>query len=520
MATEVNNHPVSAFASPVNGDALNADVVRGNDNAIQVAYTAHDSDPGIHVQSSALASRPAASTAGAGTKWISEDYPQKLYISDGVDWHEVGGDSVNVYCKATQTLAKGDIVKVTGFNTGQDVVEVAKVSSAADVAFGICETAAASGGLLYITNTGIIEDVNTGSFAIGDILYPNTSGGLTTTKPTSGNYQVVAFVLRSNASNGVLYVEFSAPRIVEASTNTASTVVRRDASGDFSAGTVTAALTGNASTATALQTARSINGVSFNGTADITVTAAAGTLSGSTLAAGVTASSLTSVGTLTGLTVSGTSSLNGATVINDAAANADFRVEGVGNANVLFVDASADRVGIGTSTPGDLLTVHGNPMRVGENSTLQYVQIGASASGGYVEQYGTVDLDLSNAAASNVKISTNGGERARVTSVGNFKIGGTANRSTTEGAKQLVLFNGTAPAGTLANGISIYSSSGEAYVMDAAGNATLFSPHDRETNEWIFYSVHTPTGKTLRIDMERIMRFINDQFALNAIHEV
>jgi hypothetical protein len=53
-------------------------------------------------------------------------------------------------------------------------------------------------------------------------------------------------------------------------------------------------VTGNAGTATALQTARAINGVSFDGTAAITVTAAAGTLTGATLAAGVTASSLTS----------------------------------------------------------------------------------------------------------------------------------------------------------------------------------------------------------------------------------
>ena len=59
----------------------------------------------------------------------------------------------------------------------------------------------------------------------------------------------------------------------------------------------------NAATATALQTARNINGVAFSGTADITVTAAAGTLTGATLAAGVTGSSLTSVGTLVNLTV-------------------------------------------------------------------------------------------------------------------------------------------------------------------------------------------------------------------------
>lgn len=44
-------------------------------------------------------------------------------------------------------------------------------------------------------------------------------------------------------------------------------------------------VTGNAGTATALQTARNINGVSFNGTANITVTADASTLTGTTLAA-------------------------------------------------------------------------------------------------------------------------------------------------------------------------------------------------------------------------------------------
>jgi hypothetical protein len=110
-------------------------------------------------------------------------------------------------------------------------------------------------------------------------------------------------------------------------------------------------------------------------------------------------------------------------------------------------------------------------------------------------------------------------ERMRITSAGNVKIGGTADRATTEGTAQLVLFNGTAPVGTLANGVSFYSAAGEANVMDAAGNATLLSPHDAETNEWIFRSKHTPTGKVLKIDVEKMLRFINEHFGLNAIHE-
>jgi hypothetical protein len=53
--------------------------------------------------------------------------------------------------------------------------------------------------------------------------------------------------------------------------NTFSAIVARDSSGNFSAGTITASLTGNASTATTLQNARTINGTSFDGSANITI---------------------------------------------------------------------------------------------------------------------------------------------------------------------------------------------------------------------------------------------------------
>lgn len=62
-------------------------------------------------------------------------------------------------------------------------------------------------------------------------------------------------------------------------TNTANMIVKRDASGNFSAGTITAALSGNASTATKLATARTIatsgdatgTATSFDGSANITI---------------------------------------------------------------------------------------------------------------------------------------------------------------------------------------------------------------------------------------------------------
>ena len=48
---------------------------------------------------------------------------------------------------------------------------------------------------------------------------------------------------------------------------------------------------------------------------------------------------------------------SGAVVFNDAGANVDFRVEGDTDANLLVVDASADAVGIGTSSPSNPLSV-------------------------------------------------------------------------------------------------------------------------------------------------------------------
>ena len=175
----------------------------------------------------------------------------------------------------------------------------------------------------------------------------NNKGSGSVTSVTGGTYLTGGTI----TTTGTLAVDAT-------SVNTASKVVARDASGNFSAGTITANLTGNASgssgsttgnaaTATALQTARAINGVNFDGTAAITVTAAAGTLTGSTLASGVTASSLTSVGTLGSLTVSG---------------NATF------DTNTLFVDATNDRVGIGTTSPYNALEISGSSSRLGLNN--------------------------------------------------------------------------------------------------------------------------------------------------------
>jgi len=80
----------------------------------------------------------------------------------------------------------------------------------------------------------------------GDIVYKNTAAGMR----SSLNFENSAMIAAT-------------------SSNIASNIVVRDVNGDFSAGTITAALTGNASTATKLATTRTIGGVNFNGTGNI-----------------------------------------------------------------------------------------------------------------------------------------------------------------------------------------------------------------------------------------------------------
>src|SRR5205085_7861487 len=105
-----------------------------------------------------------------------------------------------------------------------------------------------------------------------------------------------------------------------------------------------------------------------------------------------------------------------------------------------------------------------------------------------------------------------------ISSAQNVKIAGIATRGTTEGTNHLDIFDGTAPVGTLANGISLYSTSGELRVMDAAGNATLLSPHDKKDNSWIYDSVDIH-GRRLKIDVEKMLRFLNEKFGTEFVHE-
>jgi hypothetical protein len=172
--------------------------------------------------------------------------------------------------------------------------------------------------------------------------------------------------------------------------------------------------------------------------------------------------------------------------------------------------------GLGTTTPSFPLS-----MGAATGNRIALFDLGGGSGYGFGIQSNLLQI-FANTVADRVGIGYgNSSSFTETLSVdgANVKIGGLANRATTAGTNQLVLFNGTAPVGTLANGASFYVTSGEMRVMDAAGNATLLSPHDQTTNEWIYDSQHTPSGKRLKINVEKLLRFVNEHFRLDCISE-
>lgn len=111
-------------------------------------------------------------------------------------------------------------------------------------------------GTISVATTIAADSVALGTDTTGDYVASITNGSYIT--GANGGSEGAALTLAVDAT----------------SANTVSKVVARDASGNFSAGTITAALSGNASTATTWQTARTITigstGKSVNGSADVT----------------------------------------------------------------------------------------------------------------------------------------------------------------------------------------------------------------------------------------------------------
>jgi hypothetical protein len=472
MPTTIGQHTVATFTSPVNGTTpIDANTVRGNDNTIRSSYNNHDTDPGIHLQSSTFSARPAAGTAGR--KWVTADAGSyKLWYDDGTRWHEVGNDHIEVEVLADENLVKGDVVEISGYNVGLNLPRVQKTTSAGP-AFAIVNETIANGSRGYVINTGIIfgfDTTNYGTSVEPSILYTATGGTLTSTKPVSGTYQASAFLLRHNSSNGVLFVEFSAPAIVERSDNTASTVVLRDGSGNFSAGTVTANLignvtgniTGNADTATKLSSNRTF-ALTGNVTGSVSSDLTAGFSIASTIANDVITNAMISpTAAIAYSKLALTNSIVDADIAA-AAAIADTKLATIATAGKVANSATTAtssntnnaivaRDGSGNFSAGTIsAALSGNV--TSSNATITGGSINGTAIGGTTPAAGTFST------LSSANVSLTGG------SINGTPIGGT---TASTGA-----FTNLSYTGTLTGGTGVVNLGSGQLVKDASGNVGI-----------------------------------------------
>lgn len=214
---------------------------------------------------------------------------------------------------------------------------------------------------------------------------------------TAGTYGSASSVpvFTTNAQGQVTSVTNTAISIPNSATtatsaNTASAIVARDGSGNFSAGTITAALSGNATTATTLQTARTIGGVSFNGSANIDLPGV--NTAGNQNTSGVAANVSGIVAVVNGGTGTSTPNLVAGTNVSITGTwpNQTINATGGGTGTVTSVAA----------TVPSFLTVSGSPITTSGTLAISYSGTALPVANG-----GTGTTNPSLVAGANVTIS-------------------------------------------------------------------------------------------------------------------
>ena len=364
----------------------------------------------IRIKRSAVSGNPATLAAGelaySSLSDNGSNGGDRLYIGAGT---ETNGNAVNhvviggkyftdIINAATNSNTASTLVKRDGsgnFSASTitaDLVGNASTATTWQTSRSITLTGDVTGTVSGVNGSGNIEistTVANNSVALG----ADTTGQYAVTVGVSGNGLSAT---NPNNDDGTAYTITSNAT----ATNTASTIVFRDANGNFSAGTITASLAGNASTVT--------NGVYTTDTGSVTNTMLAGSISYSKLStissagkvsnSATTATNTNTVNTIvsrdangdfaanviTATTFSGAMSGNATTASTWATAR-DLSLTGDATATLTGVNGSAN-----VSAALTLATVNSNVGQFGSSTAIPVVTVNAK---GLVTAVSTVSID-------------------------------------------------------------------------------------------------------------------------------
>ena len=238
--------------------------------------------------------------------------------------------------------------------------------------------------------------------------------------------------------------------------NTASAIVARDGSGNFAAGTVTAALTGNASTATALETARN-----FAVTGDVTGTVSSDLTSGASIATSIAS----------GVIVN--DDINASAAIAGTKIDPDF-----GNQSVTISNATT--IAAITNTNNSLALLSPGSTGSDQHSVLYFRPLNSSGNGSPA----AISAIASGNTNSSLGFYTNPvntytptpTERMRLTDVGDLLIGGTLPSLPNirlKGSNGSAEFAGDITCTDNSKGLILKSPDGTSFRLSVANDGTL-----------------------------------------------
>lgn len=289
------------------------------------------------------------------------------------------------------TIPNGSPVYITSTSSGSTspYIALAKADVAATCAvIGLANGSIAAGATGYVTAQGVIDNVNTGTYTVGQVLYlsPYSAGQLMNTVPPTGIVVQVGTVSYVNSSTGKIFVKQTTPLSISGSTITGAisgVTIDNSIIGATTpvAGTFTTLVGGGGSAnygqITGGATTKAVQFQTLGSDTNVSLAVQSKGTGAIDLAAGSSGVNISNGGTVTALTLTGAGTYTSAPSIAITTPTTAGGVQATASVAVMYFRAVAIQSGGTGYTVGDVLSiVGGTPTGATATATVTTVSSG------------------------------------------------------------------------------------------------------------------------------------------------